>query len=111
MSMTAVYLLLCVLGTVVPLAEFLPFLMANGLDPRLILDQLFANQISSFFAWDVIVATVVVWVFVVQEGRRLGLRHLWAPLACSLTVGVSLALPLFLLMREQRSVQGTPETT
>jgi hypothetical protein len=50
-------------------------------------------------------------VFVVQEGRRLGLRHLWAPIACSLTVGVSLALPLFLLMREQRSIQGAPETT
>ena len=111
MSMTVVYIFLCVLGTAVPLAELLPFLIANGLALRLILDQLFANQISSFFAWDVIFATVVVWVFVVQEGRRLGLRHLWAPIACSLTVGVSLALPLFLLMREQRSIQGAPETT
>jgi hypothetical protein len=36
------------------------------------------------------------------EGRRLGLGHRWVPLVANLAVGVSLALPLFLYMREAR---------
>ena len=34
------------------------------------------------------------------EGRRARVRHLWAPVAATLAVGVSLGLPLFLYMRE-----------
>ena len=37
---------------------------------------------------------------VLSEGRRLGMKHLWLPVAANLTVGVSLGLPLFLYMRE-----------
>jgi len=38
---------------------------------------------------------------VLGEGRRAGVRHLWAPIAANLVVGVSLGLPLFLYLREQ----------
>jgi hypothetical protein len=41
-------------------------------------------------------------VFVLSEGRRLGIRRLWAPLAASLVVGVSLGLPLFLYLRARQ---------
>jgi hypothetical protein len=51
---------------------------------------------------DVIVASVVLCALVVIEGRRAGMKHLWAPIAANLAVGVSLGLPLFLYMREQR---------
>lgn len=95
-----VYLSLCVLGVVLPYSQFLPFLQEHGLDLRLIGEQLFANRISSFFGLDVIVSSVVVWVFVRVEGRRSGTRRLWLPLVALLTVGVSLALPLFLYLRE-----------
>jgi hypothetical protein len=72
------------------------------LDLRVLIQQLFANRASAFFTLDVIVATVVLWVFVVMDGRRNGVKHLWAPVAASLAVGVSLGLPLFLFLREQR---------
>jgi len=69
---------------------------------RLLVDELFANRISAFFGLDVIVSSVVLWVLVLVDGRRTGVRHLWAPVAASLAVGVSLGLPLFLYLREQR---------
>jgi hypothetical protein len=47
------------------------------------------------------VSSVVLWVFVFTEGRRLGMKNLWAPIAGNLAVGVSLGLPLFLYMREE----------
>jgi len=96
------YLSLCVLGLLLPYSQFLPFLREHGLDLRLIGEQLFANRISSFFGLDVIVSSVVLWIFVRVEGRRLAMRRRWLPLVALLTVGVSLALPLFLYLREAR---------
>lgn len=64
------------------------------------------NPIGGFFGWDVIVSSLVLWTFVIVEGRRAGVRHLWAPIAANLAVGVSLGLPLFLYMREARLGPG-----
>ncbi|MDQ3280658.1 MAG: DUF2834 domain-containing protein [Acidobacteriota bacterium] len=104
--MKRVYLALVVAGTLLPYSQFVPFVIAHGLDVRLFFAQLFANRISAFFALDVIVASVVLWIFAVAEGRRCGVRHLWLPIAASLLVGVSCALPLFLWMRENKKSPG-----
>jgi uncharacterized protein DUF2834 len=97
-----IYLGLCVVGTVIPYYYLLAFLGEHGLDLELFAQQLFSTPISSFFGVDVIVTSAVLWVLVYVEGHRLGLRHLWAPIAANLAVGVSLGLPLFLYMREHR---------
>jgi hypothetical protein len=96
------YLGLCGLGALLPYSQFVPFLRDHGLDLRLFYEQLFANRVSSFFAMDVIVSSIVLWAFVFIEGRRYAIKHLWAPLVANLLVGVSLGLPLFLYMREGR---------
>ena len=103
MTLKSLYLAMCIIGAVAPCALFLPFLRDHGLDVRLFVQQLFATPVSGFFGMDVIVSSVVLWVFVFVEGRRLGMKHLWAPIAANLAVGVSLGLPLFLYMREARS--------
>ena len=94
------YLLLCVLGTILPCAAFLPFLWAHGLDVEAFVSQLFGTPVSAFFGLDVIVSALVLWTFVYVEGTRRGMTRLWAPVVASLLVGVSLGLPLFLYMRE-----------
>ena len=96
------YLCLCVLGTLLPYWQFFPFLRQHGLDVRLFGEQLFANPVSGFFGMDVIVSSLVLWVLVAVEGKRSGMKHLWAPVVANLAVGVSLGLPLFLYMREAR---------
>ena len=97
-----VYLVLCVLGTVLPYWQLIPFLQQHGLDVRLLVEQLFSTPAGGFFGMDVIVSSLVLWVFLFTEGRSMRLRHLWAPMAASLAVGVSLGLPLFLYLREAR---------
>jgi len=96
------YLALCVVGTVLPYWQFAPFVRDHGLDVPLFLDQLFATPTSGFFGVDVIVSSMTLWVLVFVEGRRSSVSHLWAPVVANLAVGVSLALPLFLYMRERR---------
>ena len=103
-----VYFALCVAGTLLPYSQFIPFVREHGLDLRLFVAQLFSNRIGGFFGFDVIVSAVVVWAFVIVEGRRADIPHRWAPIAATLTVGVSLGLPLFLFMREQRLEESAP---
>jgi Terpene cyclase DEP1 len=95
------YLFLCVLGTALPCSQLFPFLAEHGFNISLLIEQLFANRISGFFGLDVIVSSVVLWVFVITEGRRRRMKRLWVYLICNLAVGVSLGLPLFLYMRER----------
>jgi hypothetical protein len=102
MKPKSLYLALCAAGTVFPYSQLIPFLREHGLDLRLFFEQLFSNRIGGFFGWDVIVSSLVLWTLVVIEGRRAGVKHLWAPIAANLAVGVSLGLPLFLYLREQR---------
>lgn len=100
-----IYLLLCVLGFVLPYSQFFPFILEHGLDIKLFFEQFFANKISGFFGMDVIVSSLVLWTFVFWEGTRLKMPNLWVYVVCNLLVGVSLGLPLFLLMRERKLEQ------
>lgn len=96
------YLILCIVGTILPYSQFVPFLAKHGLNLQLFFAQLFVNHISSFFGMDLIVSSLVLWVFVFWEGSRLGMKNLWVYVASNLLVGVSLGLPLFLLMRQRK---------
>jgi Terpene cyclase DEP1 len=95
-----VYLLLAILGAVLPYSQFIPWVMENGLQLGLLVRQLFANRIGGFFGLDVLVSAVVLVRFVRVEGRRFRVRHLWLPIVGLCTIGVSFALPLFLYLRE-----------
>jgi hypothetical protein len=101
------YLILCILGTALPYSQFVPFLLEEGLNINAFFRELFANQISVFFGMDVIVSSLVFATFVFSEGSRLKMKNLWIYIASNLLVGVSLGLPLFLLMR-QRKLEETP---
>jgi len=95
------YLLAAILGAALPLSQLIPFLKTHGLNLTLLFTLLFSNNVSAFFGMDVIVSSLVLWIFVFSEGRRLGMKRLWLYVVCNLLVGVSLALPLFLLFRER----------
>jgi hypothetical protein len=105
MKPKTIYLVLCVVGVVLPYWQLIPWLTANGLNMSLLFRQLFVNHVGAFFGMDVFVSAAVLMFFVGSEGSRLGVRGLWLPLLAALAVGVSLGLPLFLYMRERRLEQ------
>ena len=102
-----VYLTLCIAGTIIPYSQFIPFLREHGFDLNQFFQQLFASRISSFFGFDVIVSSVVLWFFVFFEGGRLRMRNRWAYVVANLIGGVSMALPLFLFARQYRIDKAT----
>ena len=94
------YLICCLLGLVLPYAQFVPWLLEHGLNVALLLRELFGNRISAFFAMDVIVSAIVLIWFIQSEGKRLRVRLLWLPTLGTLLVGVSFGFPLFLFLRQ-----------
>ena len=100
MTPRRLYLVLCAAGFLLPYSQFVPWVAEHGLDLRLFVGQLFANRIGAFFGMDVLVSAVVLIAFARIERRRLEIRHAWMPIVALLSVGVSLALPLLLYLRE-----------
>lgn len=96
------YAALAVIGAVVPLWQFAPFVREHGLAVGLLFEQVFSTPAGAFFGSDVVVSAVVLWLFILTDGRRADVRHLWLPIVATLLVGVSMGLPLFLCMREAR---------
>ena len=96
------YLAAAVLGAALPLTFLARFLAEHGFDLPLLVRQLFQTNVSAFFGVDVIISALALLVFVFSEGRRLGMRRLWAYALCTLLVGVSLGFPLFLFFRERK---------
>ncbi len=106
----AIYLILCILGFILPYSQLISFILENDFNFKVFVEQMFINHVSSLFTIDVLVSSVVFWIFLFKEGSRLKIKLLWIYILCNLTVGLSLALPLFLLVRQRRFNQDSSLT-
>jgi hypothetical protein len=102
MSRKHLYLILAVIGFIVPYYFLISFIKAHGLDGEAFVQQLFGTSISAMFAADLLVSCVVFAIFVRREAARYAIARWWLYLIALLTVGLSFALPLFLYVRESR---------
>ncbi len=114
MRLRHLYLVLCVFGVLVPYAQFIPWLLQNGLQVGLFVRELFATRVGAFFGLDVVLSAIVLFVFICTERKTIAIRHVWLPILATLVVGVSFGLPLFLYMRQRvldaTTVQPIDET-
>ncbi len=102
-GMKQVYLTLAVIGWVVPYYFLAQFVAAQGFNLSLLVQQLLANSISTFFAVDLLITAIVFWVWSYREARKLGIKRWWLVVAATLTIGPSFALPAFLFVRSKRA--------
>ena len=104
MPLRIVYLLLAIAGTLIPFFFFAGHIRAEGLGITPFLAAVFANDAASGFASDLVVSSIAFWVaMIVARGRDKGPSP-WGFIAVNLCVGLSAALPRYLLVREQRRV-------
>jgi Protein of unknown function DUF2834 len=89
----------CIAGIVIPYWFALPFFLIHGANFSLFFAEIFATRISSFFAADLIVSSVIFLVWSCRESRDRKIAGWWLVLIANLVVGLSLALPLYLLKR------------
>jgi len=92
-------ILCCIAGTIIPYYFAAPFFLAHGVNLRLFLAELFATPISTFFAADLLLSSVIFLSWSCRESKTRNISGWWLVLLSNLLVGLSLALPLFLLKR------------
>ncbi|MTH54837.1 DUF2834 domain-containing protein [Bacillus mangrovi] len=97
--MKTILLLLASMGTIIPYYFFTPFLINNGLDIMSIAELLFVNRVSAFFAADFLISCIVFLTFLYTETKKYKIKQWWICILATITVGLSLAFPLFLYFR------------
>ncbi len=102
MTVRHFYLAMAVAGTLIPWAFFGAFFAQNGLNIPLFLHSLFVNGPAAGFSADVLLSILVFWVWSWRDARKLQIRRWWLVLPASFLVGLSLSLPLYLWLREDR---------
>lgn len=101
MTIRHFYLVMAVVGTVVPWGLFGSFFMKNGPDVPLFLHALFVNGAAGGFSADVVISLVVFLVWAWRDAASRNVVRWWLIFPASFLVGLSLALPLYLYLRER----------
>lgn len=101
MTVKNFYLLMAVVGTVVPWIFFGSFFALSGIDIPLFLQSLFVNGAAGGFSADVLISIPVFWIWSWRDATQHSVARWWLVLPASFFVGLSLALPLYLYLREQ----------
>ncbi len=96
------YLVLAIVGAVVPYVFFTPLIL-EAAPIGVWLELMLANNASRGLTGDLLVSSVVFWVLVYREAKVHGMRRWWAYVLVNLGIGLSCALPLFLYVREGKA--------
>ena len=106
--MRFVYIVLCFLGTILPMSALGPWLVENGGDILAFTGGMIETPSARYLSYDLLVTWIALITFIVVEGRRLQMKMLWVPILGGTIVGASLGLPLFFLMRENHFLTHEP---
>jgi hypothetical protein len=102
-----IYLLLFVIGSIIPTYFFIQFISEKSLDPNAFVKAIFATNPAADFSSQVFISCLVFWVFMFADskGKHWG-RNIFL-MALTFAVGLSSSLPLFLYFREKnKSTDG-----
>ena len=100
-ALCAVYALLglaALVGTQVALVRHMTQPEGNGFSAAL--SNTVVNEASTFTVIDLLAVAFVGLVFMIAEGRRLGMRFIWVYVVLTFAVAISVALPAFLIARQ-----------
>jgi len=103
MTISRFYILLALLGLILPWAQYVPFIQTEGVNLPLFLRQVFANGPATGFALDVLWATLVFWIWSYFDARQNNVPHWWAALLAGACLGLSVALPLYLAIKTSQA--------
>lgn len=97
--MKRLYLLLAILGAIVPYLFFIQFFAPHGFELPSFVAALFANGAVTGFTLDLVISSIAFWAFMFSQLRKGGPKP-YLFIALNLLVGLSCALPAYLYARE-----------
>jgi len=103
-GLQALYLILAVLGAVLPWLANLEFMnqVGGGFDLGLFVSMANANPAAQSLSRDLLISSTAVSIWIVVESRRLKMRGLAATLGLCFGISFACGAPFFLYLRERR---------
>jgi len=95
------YLLLAIVGVILPYSQYVPFYQLYGNDFAKFFTDLFANYSIRFILMDLVVTAVTFFTLIAVESKSRKVKHAWIAILGVFTVGISFGLPLYLYLRER----------
>tara|TARA_B100001113_G_C20769182_1_gene474458 strand:- start:173 stop:541 length:369 start_codon:yes stop_codon:yes gene_type:complete len=99
-----VYLLLAILGAILPSLANIEFAKTYGpsFDIQLFISLANNNPASQSLSRDLLIGSTAVFVWIISESNRLKMKHLWVVILTTFTIAFAFSAPLFLYLRELR---------
>jgi len=89
------YLILAILGAIIPYIFFFQFIEINGLDIPKFMSASVINGAAAGITADILFSSLVFWLFIYTQYRKGG-PNPWLFVVLNLTIGLSCALPAYL---------------
>jgi len=99
--MKKLYLLLAVIGAVVPYFFFFQFFQAEGINISAFVSALFVNAAAGGFTTDVLLSSFIFWLFMFKQVKESNGPKPYLFIVLNLTIGLSCALPAYLYAKEK----------
>ncbi len=99
--MKKLYLLLAIIGAIVPYFFFFQFIQAEGVNIPAFISALFANGAAAGFSADLLLASFIFWLFMFRQVKESNGPKPYIFIVLNLTIGLSCALPAYLYTREK----------
>lgn len=103
--MKTLYLILAILGAVIPYAFFLQHFTGEGVSLSGFVGALFANPAAGGITADLLFTSVVFWIFMIQQRRRGRGPNPILFVLLNILIGLSCAFPAYLYARERKEVE------
>ncbi len=99
--MKKLYLLLAIIGAIVPYFFFFQFIQSEGLSIPAFISALFVNGAAGGFSADLLLTSFVFWLFVFQQFKESSGPRPYIFIVLNLAIGLSCALPAYLYARKK----------
>ena len=101
------YLLLSILGAILPMISNFNFAMEYGtsFDINQFIQLANANPAAESISRDLLIGASAVFIWIVNESRKLNMKNMWIVYVGTFLIAFAFSAPFFLFLRERRLIE------
>ena len=106
-SLSYIYLLISIIGAILPMMANFDFAMeyGNSFDIKNFISLANANPAAQSISRDLLVGASAVFIWIVNESRKLKIKNMWVVYLGTFLIAFAFSAPFFLFLRERRIIE------